>query len=256
MSMFEDLHADRIVGSLTTFDRMIFKGHLTRLYAPGAISAMLWRLGYPLTEFTKYATAATDELTANAKALAADAGRPYFYSDHSRRRGRTLHATGGRLRAARCGTMTTWPVVSRCDGNAAPRRSTTVARSVMPARRSMPADHHRPRRRRAPRRSVGKLLLVSRVAERCASHHMETEEQRVPAVVAREGQNFTLAKPERRTGDEITRLHSTGLTLSVEFRPRVWVNELHAAESATRCSVVYPTRRPGSPCGCASDPEA
>ena len=90
MSMFEDLHADRIVGSLTTFDRMIFKGHLTRLYAPGAISAMLWRLGYPLTEFTKYATAATDELTANAKALAADAGRPYFYSDHSRRRGGEL----------------------------------------------------------------------------------------------------------------------------------------------------------------------
>ena len=76
MTMFEAVHADRIVGTLTTFDRMIFKGHLTRLYAPGAISAMLWRLGFPLTEFTKYATAATEELTANAKALAAGAGRP------------------------------------------------------------------------------------------------------------------------------------------------------------------------------------
>jgi hypothetical protein len=87
--MFEDVHADRIVGTLTTFDRMIFKGHLTRLYAPG-ISAMLWRLGFPLTEFTNYATAATEELTANAKAVAAEAGRPYFYSDRSRRRGGDL----------------------------------------------------------------------------------------------------------------------------------------------------------------------
>jgi hypothetical protein len=89
MAMFEDVHADRIVGTLTTFDRMIFKGHLTRLYAPG-ISAMLWRLGFPLTEFTNYATAATEELTANAKAVAAEAGRPYFYSDRSRRRGGDL----------------------------------------------------------------------------------------------------------------------------------------------------------------------
>ena len=29
---FEELHADRVVGSLAMFDRMIFKGYLTRLY--------------------------------------------------------------------------------------------------------------------------------------------------------------------------------------------------------------------------------
>ena len=90
MTWFEDVHADRIVGTLTMFDRMIFKGHLTRLFAPGAISAMLWQLGFPLTEFTKYATVATEELTANAKRLAAEAGRPYLYSDRSRRRGGDL----------------------------------------------------------------------------------------------------------------------------------------------------------------------
>jgi hypothetical protein len=87
MTLFEDVHADRIVGTLTMFDRMIFKGHLTRLFAPGAISALLWQLGFPLTEFSNYATAATEQLTANAKRLAADAGRPYSYSDRSRRRG-------------------------------------------------------------------------------------------------------------------------------------------------------------------------
>jgi hypothetical protein len=68
------------------FDRMIFRGHLTRLFAPGAISAMLWQLGFPLTDFTGYATAATDQLTANAKRLAAAARRPYIYSERSRRR--------------------------------------------------------------------------------------------------------------------------------------------------------------------------
>src|SRR5205823_12778937 len=53
---FEELHADRIVGTLTMFDRMIFRGHLTRLFPPGAISAMLWQLGFPLSDFTRYAT--------------------------------------------------------------------------------------------------------------------------------------------------------------------------------------------------------
>jgi hypothetical protein len=42
---------------------------------------------FPLTEFSKYATAATEELTANAMRLAAEPGRPYLNSDRSRRRG-------------------------------------------------------------------------------------------------------------------------------------------------------------------------
>jgi len=83
---FEELHADRIVGTLTMFDRMIFKGHLTRLFAPGAISALLWKQGYPLKEFTAYAQATTEQITDNAKRLAADAGRPYIYLDHARTR--------------------------------------------------------------------------------------------------------------------------------------------------------------------------
>ena len=32
MGAFEDLHRKRITGSLATFDRMIFKGHLMALY--------------------------------------------------------------------------------------------------------------------------------------------------------------------------------------------------------------------------------
>lgn len=32
MGAFEDLHRDRVTGSLAMFDRMIFKGHLSALY--------------------------------------------------------------------------------------------------------------------------------------------------------------------------------------------------------------------------------
>jgi hypothetical protein len=34
MSAFEDLHQDRVTGSLAMFDRMTFKGRLTGLYKP------------------------------------------------------------------------------------------------------------------------------------------------------------------------------------------------------------------------------
>ena len=83
MSMFEVTHAERLTGSLTMFDRLIFKGHLTGLYKPGAISAFLWTQGFPMKEFSRYAQAATGAITANAKAMAAQAGRPYIYLDHA-----------------------------------------------------------------------------------------------------------------------------------------------------------------------------
>ena len=83
MSIFEDTHAERVAGSLTMFDRLVFKGHLTGLYKPGAISAFLWTQGCPMKEFSRYAQQATAAITANAKAMAADANRPYVYLDHA-----------------------------------------------------------------------------------------------------------------------------------------------------------------------------
>jgi len=88
MDTFEDLHHDRIVGSLAMFDRMIFKGHLTKLFHPGAVSAFLWAQGFPMKEFTRYAQSTTERITANAKALAERAGRPYIYLDHAKTRSR------------------------------------------------------------------------------------------------------------------------------------------------------------------------
>ena len=42
---FEIVHQDQVLGKLTFFDRMIFKGHLTMLQPPLAMKAFLDRQG-------------------------------------------------------------------------------------------------------------------------------------------------------------------------------------------------------------------
>jgi hypothetical protein len=61
------------------FDRLIFKGHLNRLYVRGALRAFLWSQGTPLTGFAAYVKASTQALLDHAEQLAAEAGRPSIY---------------------------------------------------------------------------------------------------------------------------------------------------------------------------------
>ena len=79
MSEFERVHEGRNTGTLTMFDRLIFKGHLTRFFHPGAIRAFLWSQGTPLTEFGRYAKGVTEMLVNHAERVAAEAGRPSIY---------------------------------------------------------------------------------------------------------------------------------------------------------------------------------
>ena len=58
---FEELHRERLVGSLTMFDRLIFKGYLSRLFRPGSLRAWLWSQGVPITGFGAYVKKATEE---------------------------------------------------------------------------------------------------------------------------------------------------------------------------------------------------
>ncbi len=55
-----------MIGGVTMFDRLIFKGHLTRLFGPDALRAFLWTRGFPLTQWTKFVTAATEAISLNA----------------------------------------------------------------------------------------------------------------------------------------------------------------------------------------------
>ena len=71
---FEDLHRDRITGSLAMFDRMIFKGHLSGLYKQDGARCFLWSQGVALKDFTAYAKATTERIANKARKLVADAG--------------------------------------------------------------------------------------------------------------------------------------------------------------------------------------
>ena len=79
MSAFEIIHQDSVVGKLTCFDRLIFKGHLTRFYPKGGTKAFLDGQGVLLKDFGHYAKALSDKLKAHAQAVAEAAGRPYIY---------------------------------------------------------------------------------------------------------------------------------------------------------------------------------
>jgi len=73
------------------FDRMIFKGHLSRLYKRDAARCFLWSQGVALKDFTAYAKATTERIADNARKLVSDAGRPVISFDHVKTRNRTQH---------------------------------------------------------------------------------------------------------------------------------------------------------------------
>ena len=79
MSVFEDIHSGAVVGSLAMFDRIIFRGHLQRLYFGDGVRVFLWEQGVPLTGFGSWAQKATEVICKHAKQMADEAGRPYIY---------------------------------------------------------------------------------------------------------------------------------------------------------------------------------
>lgn len=88
MGAFEEVHASRITGSLTMYDRIIFKGHLTCLYKQDGARCYLWTQGVALKDFTPYAKATTAQIADHCRALVTEAGRPVISFDHVKTRGR------------------------------------------------------------------------------------------------------------------------------------------------------------------------
>ncbi len=79
MNTFMSIHQDAILGTLSTFDRVIFKGYLTGLFPSGAFSRYLSKQGVLLKDFSSYVTEATQALKAHLQHLADEAGRPLLY---------------------------------------------------------------------------------------------------------------------------------------------------------------------------------
>ena len=79
MDTFQSIHQESLVGSVTTFDRMIFKGHLTMLYPNGAFARLLSRQGVLLKDFKPYVEKVSQQIKQHAEQLANQAGRPFRY---------------------------------------------------------------------------------------------------------------------------------------------------------------------------------
>jgi len=79
MNTFSSIHQDDLIGSLTTFDRMIFKGHLTGLYPQGAFGRLLSRQGVLLKDFKPYVEGISQQIKEHAERLANETGRPFRY---------------------------------------------------------------------------------------------------------------------------------------------------------------------------------
>jgi hypothetical protein len=88
---FEIVHQDQVLGKLTFFDRLIFKGHLSMLQPPLAMKVFLSRQGVLLKDFAGYVKRVTDDLKAHIQQVAAEAGAPYQYlgETHTKARGRS-----------------------------------------------------------------------------------------------------------------------------------------------------------------------
>jgi hypothetical protein len=78
METFLHKHADLISGVLSCPDRVIFKGHL-KLNYPKAVERLLYRHGFLLKDFKRFATQQSEALKEHAMQFARRAGRPYEY---------------------------------------------------------------------------------------------------------------------------------------------------------------------------------
>jgi hypothetical protein len=83
MDTFLSIHQDSLLGTLTTFDRMIFKGHLTMLYPNGAFARLLNRQGVLLKDFKPYVEGISQQIKEHAEQLATQTGRPFRYLEAS-----------------------------------------------------------------------------------------------------------------------------------------------------------------------------
>lgn len=81
-SRFELRYQDQLQGTLTTVDRLIIHGHLSRLWFANHMAYLLDRLGVCIKrDFGRFVEQASSQVVAHGKALATKAGRPFIYQN-------------------------------------------------------------------------------------------------------------------------------------------------------------------------------
>lgn len=83
MQDFIARHRSRIIGVLRGFDRIVFRGTLSRLLYPEGVAAFLNRQGCLLKDFGHFVQATTGALRTLATSAAVGLGRPVHYLESS-----------------------------------------------------------------------------------------------------------------------------------------------------------------------------
>ena len=85
MREFLSKHADAVTGTLSGFDRLLFRGSLLQLAHHAGVLVYLGLMRVLLKDFAKHAAALTEQLRAASEELAERTQRPYRYLHHSSR---------------------------------------------------------------------------------------------------------------------------------------------------------------------------
>lgn len=79
MASSETILQGKVIGTLTAFDRLIFRGHLLTLFPPGAMERFMNRSGVLTKNFKAFVEEKSEAILSHAKAMAHRQGRPYEY---------------------------------------------------------------------------------------------------------------------------------------------------------------------------------
>lgn len=78
MPNFQEIHSDKILGTIECFDRMIFRGYLP-FYEGHQMEIFLYGEGLLFKDLADFLKHHSNDIVENAKAMAAKNGRPYTY---------------------------------------------------------------------------------------------------------------------------------------------------------------------------------
>ena len=79
METFVSKHSEDVTGTLSGFDRLVFRGTLRRMVYSGGMMAYLWAAGVLLKDFAEHALEVTERLKAASCKAAQCVGRPVRY---------------------------------------------------------------------------------------------------------------------------------------------------------------------------------
>jgi hypothetical protein len=83
MQRFLQRYQDQIIGVLSGFDRILFRGSLRSISYLGGLNTFLEVKGILLKDFARFASQCTEQIVEHAHNFAHDAGRPYIYLQSS-----------------------------------------------------------------------------------------------------------------------------------------------------------------------------